>query len=134
MVYYFDSQKKSWTPTAVGNEFCRVDMYENPSNGTYRAIGRGLKDTSKVFSFFLSTFERFQTSSLHYHSSSFRFSSTCDANRLSSTPILRRILNTLEPQRLSINGLIIVISTALTLVPKKKQKRLVLVSNVLHPN
>ena len=48
VVYYFDSTKKSWVPTAVGQEFCRADMYENTANNTFRVIGRGLKDTTKV--------------------------------------------------------------------------------------
>jgi len=48
VVYYFDSGKKTWTPTQVGNGFSRVDVYENPTNNTYRVIGRGLPDTSKV--------------------------------------------------------------------------------------
>jgi len=48
VVYYFDPKTKGWTPTAVGNNFCRVDMYENTSNTTFRVIGRGLQDTSKV--------------------------------------------------------------------------------------
>jgi len=48
VVYYFDSAKKTWTPTQVGNGFSRVDLYENPTNNSYRVIGRGLPDTSKV--------------------------------------------------------------------------------------
>ena len=48
VVYYFDSAKKSWAPTQVGNSFCRLDMYENPSTNSYRVIGRGLQDTMKV--------------------------------------------------------------------------------------
>jgi len=47
VVYYFDTAKKNWTPTAV-NGFCRVDMYENPTNNTYRVIGRGINDTSQI--------------------------------------------------------------------------------------
>jgi len=48
VVYYFDNAKRSWAPTAVGQDFCRVDMYENTANNTFRVIGRGLKDTSKI--------------------------------------------------------------------------------------
>jgi len=48
VVYYFDPKQKNWTPTAVGTGFCRVDMYENTANNTYRVIGRGLQDTSKI--------------------------------------------------------------------------------------
>jgi len=48
VVYYFDSAKKTWAPTPVGNGFSRVDMYENPLGNTFRVIGRGLQDTSKV--------------------------------------------------------------------------------------
>lgn len=48
VVYYFDPKTKGWTPTAVGSNFCRVDMYENTGNNTFRVIGRGLQDTTKV--------------------------------------------------------------------------------------
>jgi len=48
VVYYFDSAKKTWAPTPVGNGFSRVDMYENPVANTFRVIGRGLQDTTKV--------------------------------------------------------------------------------------
>jgi len=48
VVYYFDPKTKGWAPTAVGNSFCRVDMYENTSNNSFRVIGRGLQDTSQV--------------------------------------------------------------------------------------
>jgi len=48
VVYYFDPKTRGWTPTTVGSNFCRVDMYENSSTVTYRVIGRGLQDTTKV--------------------------------------------------------------------------------------
>jgi len=48
VVYYFNAPSKTWAPTPVGNSFCRVDMYENTSNNTYRVIGRGLQDNTKI--------------------------------------------------------------------------------------
>jgi len=48
VVYYFDPKTKGWTPTAVGQNFCRVDMYENTGTNAFRVIGRGLQDTTKV--------------------------------------------------------------------------------------
>jgi hypothetical protein len=62
VVYYFDTASKSWTPTPVGNGFSRVDMYENTSNSTFRVIGRGLQDPSKVIMMLL-----FYLIALKYH-------------------------------------------------------------------
>lgn len=53
VVYYFDSAKKSWAPTPVGNDFSRVDIYENTQTNSYRVIGRGLVDTSKVCAMYM---------------------------------------------------------------------------------
>jgi hypothetical protein len=48
VVYYYDTNKKNWQQTGVGNGYSRIDMYENSTNNSYRVIGRGLQDTSKV--------------------------------------------------------------------------------------
>lgn len=47
VVYYFDAGSKNWVPTQVGNNFCRIDLYENTTTNTFRVIGRGLDEEHK---------------------------------------------------------------------------------------
>ena len=47
VIYTYDTANKSWTPTVVTG-FSRIDLYHNTSTGTYRVIGRGLEDASKI--------------------------------------------------------------------------------------
>eukprot|EP01117_Protostelium_nocturnum_P018113 TRINITY_DN750_c0_g1_i9.p1 TRINITY_DN750_c0_g1~~TRINITY_DN750_c0_g1_i9.p1 ORF type:complete len:350 (+),score=109.77 TRINITY_DN750_c0_g1_i9:246-1295(+) len=48
VVYMFDTNTKKWAPTEHGNEFCRVDMYENTQTGGHRVIARLVKPPNPV--------------------------------------------------------------------------------------
>jgi len=47
VVYFYDTSKNTWAPSQIAG-YSRVDIYENTSANTYRVIGRGLQETSKI--------------------------------------------------------------------------------------